>query len=396
MNLTRQLQQIVAETGKAQAATNADPVTKMVEAHLKRFSTDQHHILSNLREDLQQQNQALISDISRLLEGFASLVGRVVKKEVETALTELNLGASEVSDSSKLADNTQPSIGLRVSDRESTKTWSKVHRETDISQDCTSSSVNCASVEEAMKQQHIQTEIKANTWTRSKKKQSQQQVPVKSSASVTNAKSNGGSIGVVKPHINTEGVSPAEPNLSVYAGIHSEENVSSSVHFFPDDHPANMLVFNISSLAVSGKITKSPVYYLQDCPCKVQLGLWFDSKKKLAMDARLWGLATQALNPARIFTLNGWIKNKSSQEYTSLFTVESQPFNLQKSTSQTFPLDLSLKTSRGTHSNLTIKNLQYRNYILHDRDPISINWTIISKEAITDQYRSEPHIEYAT
>ncbi|GFO08580.1 hypothetical protein PoB_003508500 [Plakobranchus ocellatus] len=377
MNLTRQLQQIVASTERAQAATDADPVTKMVESHLKKFSTDQHRILSNLREDLQQQNQALISDISRLLEGFASLVGQVVKKEVETALTELNLGASEVSGSSKLADDSRQA-SVRVSDSGSIRTWSKVHRETVLSEDCSSSSVNCASVEDAMKQQHIVTETKA--WTRNKKKQSQQQVPVKSSASVTNAKSNGGSIGVVKPHINTEGASPAEPNLSVYAGIHSEENVSSSVHFFPDDHPANMLVFNVSSLAVSGKITKSPVYYLQDCPCKVQLGLWFDSKNELAMNATLWGLAPQALNPPRIFTLNGSIKNKNSGSYTALFAVESQPFSLKKSTSQTIKMDLSLRTKRGTHSNLTIANLQSRNYVMDDRDSISINWNVISKD----------------
>ena len=356
-------------------------------------------MLSNLKEELQQQNQALIADISRLLEGFASMVGRVVKEELETVVTGLKSSAS-VSSSSVKPANTSQSLkptnmnqALQqpmVNDKGSTRTWSKVHQEGPTSQDL-SSGDGPITVENLIKKATAKTK-KANM-EKEKQKQKQQQIISKAAST----KSVSGSVSAKsqpsKQQTSNEGVkdqsckqktttSDASELSTLFAGIQTEDSVSSSKHFFPEDGPANMLTFDIPKVAESGKVCKSPVYYLQDQPCKVQLSLWFDAQKKMNMSATVWGLSCQFVKPARLFTFSGSIKNLASKGYSPLFQGESNPFKLKHSSSLSVKLNLSLITGTGAYD-VDLETLQTRNYILSNKDAISINWIVTTREVET-------------
>ena len=341
----------------------------MVEAQLQKFSSDQRRTLGNLREELQQQNQALIADISRLLEGFASMVGKVVKGELETAVAQLRLKGNVASSKSQPANISHVSQQPKISDQKSSRTWSKVHQEGPTSQELSSieDQISLMGLNESPSE-------KTGKIQRQKGKPKQQKEnngSIKSQPSKKSTSKQQASNGLF--------TSDASKFSSLDAGIQSEDSNSSSVHFFPEEGPANMLTFDIPHVAQSGKIIKSPVYYLQDCPCKVQLSLWFDTKQKMNMIATLWGLALKPLRKHRVFAFSGGIKNQASQSYSSLFHSESSPFNLKHSSTLSVNLDLSLKTGTGAYC-MNLEELENRNYILTNRNSISINWTVTSKE----------------
>ncbi|GFR67938.1 hypothetical protein ElyMa_005595800 [Elysia marginata] len=333
------LHQMHSQAGKNQASFDAASVKNVLETQLQKFSTDQRRILGNLREELLQQNQALIADISNLLEGFASMVGRVVKKELEAALDGLKLEANGYSSSSSQhSDSSQASQHARMSDQKSTRTWSKVHEERPISQELSSNeslttaedlikranekigkkkaqetkqrdegASKAASVKsQPSKQQKSNGNINAQASTQQESNENinaQASEQQKSSGNInaqasTQQKSNGNinaqtstqqkssetvtsqasahqkssetiTSQVSAQHKSNEAVNPQACQPSSIPSSISMDG-GSAVHFFPEEGPANMLTFDIPKLAKSGEVSKSPVYYLQDCPCKAR------------------------------------------------------------------------------------------------------------------------------
>ncbi|RUS75107.1 hypothetical protein EGW08_017138 [Elysia chlorotica] len=373
------LQKMRTEAQSSGTGGDAPMVTNMVEAQLQKFSIEQRRVLGNLREELQQQNQALIGDISRLLEGFASMVGRVVKEELEVAVSQLS--SSHVPQKPK------------ITEQKSTRTWSKVHQEESASQELSSTEGEIPLKGQSKKSGKMQTQkalakqqqgnsasIKSQPITSSANKQGKKATPNQQHGTSESAKSQPIKKSVSKQQVRNGLPTSEVPKLFTLGdSIRNEDVMSSSVHFFPEDGPANMLIFDIQRVAQSGKVSKSPVYYLQDCPCKVQLCLWFDAEKKMNMRATLWGLAPEPLSAPRLFTFNGRIKNKASQSYSSLFCSESSAFKMKNGSNLSVKLEPSLKTGTGVYS-MNLGELVKRRYILENRNSISINWTVSSKE----------------
>ena len=388
-----------------QSTGDSASVKGALEAQLQKFSADQRQVLNNLREELQQQNQALIYDISRLLEGFASQVGRAVKRELETALSGLSLSDAGTRDNSRSASssqNPQPSSG--DIGPESMESWDMVpNEEPPTNGDVTDGNQIFAGhpIEQAVNE----TGRTKWTWWQSETQVEQhtanEEGNSKAQPRIEDGKpqgSNGGS-STVKPTFSSlfadaksENVPPCQenskqetcngpitgkPTLSSHC---IESSVKFNVHFLPMDRPADMRVTNFSKLSGSGQIIKSPLYQLHDCPFMVQLSLWFDSLKELKMYVTFWGLSHQPLKFPRIFTISGEIKNWGSSEFTSLFCENSPPLNLQKSWFQNVELPCVLKTSRGHHSHIKLDTLAKRKYVLQGRDSISIAWNVFSKE----------------
>ena len=337
----------------------------LIDSRLQEFSKDQQQIQINLREELQQQNQALIADISRLLEGFASQVGRVVKNELHTALEGVSLGASAFSSSSHPLIHSQAPLYSEVNDQVLTRIWSNVHEQPQNNGDhftepgieqLKQETANGRGVEELKHQQTLLEENSTETQlskdpTLSNQQANEQADPMKHSFS------------------------------SLFNGTDSKKDVSPSVYLIPDDRPANITVFDISKLSESGKISKSPVFHLHDCPCKVQLSFWCTVKKQIKMCVTFWGISPQPLKVPKVLIISGMIKNWKSFEYTSLFHLNSPPINLQAQWSRSVELPLVLKTSRGHHPNITVETLSKRGYVCQVRDCISIDWTVISKNS---------------
>ncbi|GFR91478.1 hypothetical protein ElyMa_004329100 [Elysia marginata] len=356
------------KTDALKTKTSEDLTTaeSLIDARLQKFSLEQRRVLTNLREELQQQNQALIADISRLLEGFASLVGRVVKGELEKALVSFSPSASGTSSSSKPANSSQSPQTATASDQASSRTWSKVHVEQSLTSDDADSAQ--MTVEDLIRQAGEKAAKKKKK--RGKKKQKKAVNPKESTKSPPcKTQSSNGRVASEKPTFS-----------SLIKDYKDKNDMDPSVHFFPEDGPASLLVFDITQVAESGKISKSPLYYLQDFPFKVQLSLWFDAEKELKICVTFWGLSPDPYTLQRVFTISGEIKNKNSSAFSSLFSQKSPPFNLQKPWSQNLDLPLVLKTKRGSYSELKLDTLKMRNFILENRNSISIRWNVESSE----------------
>lgn len=389
------LHQLRSQAQRDQASFDAASINELVDTQLKKFTSDQRQVMEDLKKELKQQNQALIADISRLLEGFASLVGRVVKQELQTAMVGFEF-------SSHSGMENQLSHQTVMHDQKTTRTWSKEHDEKAASQELSSSEDLTTSKDLALKQtvgtvkhtirpqQQLRACETASFYSQSSNRQKEKVIDAKCARSqpsnglkekVTDAE-NVSSQSTQKQKYFSDDMSEATNLSSSQASIPRDTSASSAVHFFPEDGPANMSIPDIVKVAHSGNVKKSPVYYLQDCPCKVQLSLWFDLNKKMHMSANLWGLSLHPVKSARIFTFSGAIKNQASQGYSSLFCSESSPCGLKHPSFQTVKLKLSLKTGTGDY-NMNLTELEKRNYILTDRGAISVNWTVKSKEVQT-------------
>ncbi|GFR91468.1 hypothetical protein ElyMa_004328800 [Elysia marginata] len=269
------LQQMRIEVGKSQVqhfvktlATSADgessSVTNQIEAQLQKFNADQQQVLTALREELQQQNQAQIADISRLLEGFASHVGRVVKGELQTALEGLNLGASGVSSSAK-PTNSQPFQTSAASEQRSSRMWSKVHGVPESSESVSSTEAQ-VSFNGLIQQNDERNE--SHRWNGiGEKEQMQGQILIQGTNS--NVESNKSddlqetSNGLEAPQLPTFS---SLFNGTTEATGTKKEDISPNGYFFPQNGSVDMMVCEMSKVAKTGQISKSPVYYLQDCP----------------------------------------------------------------------------------------------------------------------------------
>ncbi|RUS73626.1 hypothetical protein EGW08_018615 [Elysia chlorotica] len=367
------LQQMKTYTGKAQAPEGESSIINLIDSRLQMFSIDQRQVQARMREELQKQNQALIADISRLLEGFASQVGRIVKNELHTVLEEVSLSTSKTNinnSSSYPADFVQAPLWSGGMDQGLTTAWSNVHEHAPNNQDQftvgnlkepahenvvveTANGTGVEGVEGLNKLQAIQKKSRPGS---------------QPSQVVGNHEASHEQMDVIKPSFS-----------SLFDGNNSKTISSPGVHFIPEDRPANMMVFDVSKLSQSGKINKSPIFNLHDCPCKVQLSFWSSAKKELKMCVTFWGLSPQPLKVPKILTVSGMVKNWNSVEYTSLFSVNSPPMNLQAQWSRSIELPLILKTSRGHYPNITVETLSKRGYVCPSRDCVSINWTVVSQ-----------------
>ena len=294
------------------------------------------------------------------------MVGRVIKDELQTALAELSLSESNTSRSSNLSNSSQVPQGSRHSDQGSTRIWSKVHEESESIGE-SSISLDHNSANDLISE----TNVKKGKKKRGRRGKRKQKNALTEEENAEDQPSN--------HQKNIEQDTSKKPlNSFINSG---DDSSSCNSLLLPKDEPVKMLVFGISQVAECGKISKSPVYHLQDSSFKVQLSLWFDSEKELKMNLTFWGLSLHPLKSSRVFIISGEIKNKNSSAYSSLFSQISPMLSLQKPWSQNVELPLVLKTKRGSYSNINLETLYTRNFVFEEGDSIAINWLVMSKEA---------------
>ncbi|RUS73627.1 hypothetical protein EGW08_018616 [Elysia chlorotica] len=331
----------------------ATATSQIIQDQLQKFSIDQRRVLSNLREELQQQNQALITDISRMLEGFATMVGRVIKGELQTALAGLSLSETESNSScsSNFSDTREVPQSLRHNNQGSTRVNNK---EAENDRETVSSF-------ESLRVEHAIGDLLSEADEETERNKNKGQINQKST-------------------VAKKQCAEAQPINKNSENPTSSYEVSPNVLIFPEDMPVQMLVNDISNVSKSGKIIGSKIYHLQNSPFKVQLLLWFEGDEELKMNVKFWSLSPHPLKSSKRFIISGDIKNKNSSAYSSLFSEVSPPFNLQKPWSQNVDLPLLLKTKRGSYSDINLEALYNRNYVFEEGNSICINWSVLQQE----------------
>lgn len=364
------LQQMKAEIGNSQSYEDSSSVINRIETQLQNFITHQQQVLSSLKEELQQQNRAFIADISILLEGFASQVGRVVKREIKTALEDLNCCANLINTHNNPKQSyTLPNATI---DEGLNGTWSKVNVASENSESISSTGA------QANFESPIHETSDSFVWNEDGQViQLQQQENVKVKQESDN--------GISKHQTSYQQDSQKPRTFSSLFNPptntkQKDATVSSIGNFFPPNGSAHMIVYDMSKIALTKKITLSPVYNLQDCPCKIQLSFWSTSQLKIRMCLTFWNLSPQLNQMQPVLTISGGIYNWKSLKYTSLFDLQTPQLDLKTQEPQKIELPLTLNTSRGSHPNVTLEMLFKRGYVSTDmRDCVSINWTVRSK-----------------
>lgn len=165
--------------------------------------------------------------------------------------------------------------------------------------------------------------------------------------------------------------------------LDSIEDVES---IFPVQDGAVLHVKDVSLLATSGEVTASCFYILPDCPCKVQLTVWFGKKGNVQAQLSIFGIMKQSLKQARIFTVTGHIVNKNSGSFSPLFEGTSLPFRrLRPNKEMVVRTLVCLKTGSGAYEDVTLDELERRTFIINNS--IIIKWFVTSEEAQADEER---------